>query len=68
LLTPILPNVFVLPTSGRMHARSLRCTGSRIQSSQYERGLKQNRYVGWHELTHSIISFLDRPTWSTWGG
>lgn len=34
LETPILPNVRVLDISGRMHARSFRCSGCRIQSSQ----------------------------------
>ena len=41
LLTPIFPKVLVLPTSGRMQARFFRCSGNRIQSSQYDRGLKK---------------------------
>lgn len=32
--TPYLPNVRVLEISGRIHARSFRCCGSRSQSSQ----------------------------------
>lgn len=32
--TPTLPNVLVREISGRMQARSLRCCGCRIQSSQ----------------------------------
>lgn len=35
LLTPLLPNVVVLGTSGLMQARFFLCSGLRIQSSQY---------------------------------
>ena len=35
LLTPIFPNVRVREISGLMQARSLRCSGCLIQSSQY---------------------------------
>jgi len=45
LLTPIFPNVLVRGISGRMQARSSRCAGCLIQSSQKLASCNKNTTV-----------------------